>query len=288
MSPVSRWWPQGVLRIVFASDVIGAAVTGVMLLASPGSTARTFSWGLGPEPLTSVVAGLYLASAVTFAFALRLPWPRTRGLALGVLGWTVPTLIVTLVHLDQFDFGRFQAVAWMLLFSGTPLLMTAIVVAHEQHRPRGSEPDRAESRLPAWVRVGLALVAVAGLAWAVALWVDPRGAFGELLPFELPPLGGRFLGCWAFLVAVMAAYAFGRNRWSEAQVSLVAVAALFLGALVGALRSFTESAPAGRATYVSVLALLLTFSFALLAGAWMQERGRTRPSGSSLSSATEP
>ncbi len=257
------------LRIVFALVMVGAAVTGGVLLAAPEATARTFSWGLAPAPLTSVVGGLYLASAVTFAFALPRPWPQTRGLAVSVLAWTLPTLVVTLGHLDQFDFRRFQAVVWIVAFVATPLLMIGILLGHE----RRSQDETVESKLPEWVRIGLAVVTLGGLVWGVALWMNPR-SFGEPLPFDLPPLGGRFLGCWAVFNATLAAYALGRNRWSEARLSLIALLALFVGALIGAFRSFSQTDPAGRAAYILVLVLLVAASLALLVGAWTAERRR--------------
>jgi hypothetical protein len=263
------------LRIVFALVVIAAAITGGVLLAAPEETARTFSWGLAPVPLASLIAGLYLASAVAFAFAVRRPWPQTRGLALGVLTWTLPTLAITLAHLDQFDFRRFQAVAWIVSFVGTPLVTTAIVIANE----RRGEGEARESELPGWVRIGLGLLTLAGLVWGVALWINPR-SFGEPLPFDLPPLGGRFLGCWAVLSAAMAVYALGRNRWNEARLSFIALLALFIGALIGALRSLSQTDPAGRVAYILVLLVLVVTSLVLLVGAWTAERRRSAVPGS--------
>jgi hypothetical protein len=59
--------------------------------------------GLGPPPLASLVGGLYLASAVAFAVAVRLPWRDARCLVVASVALTAPTLIATLIHLDVFD-----------------------------------------------------------------------------------------------------------------------------------------------------------------------------------------
>jgi hypothetical protein len=90
LKPGGRTWPETALRVVFGGVVFAAGLSGILLLAFPGSTSRTFAWGLQPEPLAALVGGFYLASAVTFAYALRQPWPTTRGLGVGVLALTIP------------------------------------------------------------------------------------------------------------------------------------------------------------------------------------------------------
>lgn len=252
-------WPEVARQVVFAGVVFAAGLSGVLLLGFPRSTPSTFAWGLQPEPLAALVGGFYLASALTFAFAYRQPWPRVRGLGFGVLALTIPTFLVTLLHLDVFDFSRVLAVLWVVLFLVTPILMTGIILRH----PAG--PVAEDTPLPAWLRALLAGFALLGLVGAIGLWVDPVG-FGAFFPFELPPLGGRFVGCWSFFLAVLAAYPAARNRLAEAPVTLVALATFALGALLGAARTLDGMQSPGGTAYLGVLALLSVVTIGMWAG----------------------
>ncbi|HEX6235249.1 MAG TPA: hypothetical protein VFZ63_19125 [Jiangellaceae bacterium] len=234
-------------RAGFASVVVAASVSGLALLVWPDETGEFFSWGLGPPPLASLVGGLYLASAVTFGVAIRLPWRYARSLVAASVALTVPTLIATFIHLDVFDFSRWQAVAWLVLFIAAPLFWTTMLVVNRAAVPR-------EERRVRWPSaVALLALAVLLVVLAIVLWIDPA-AGPRVLPFEPSPLGGRFIGCWAAFLAVMATRA--ALRPAEAKLPLIALVAYPLGALVAGLRSFSDLSPPGaRWTYLAVLGL---------------------------------
>src|SRR5438876_2588570 len=99
-------------RAMFGLVAIAAGVSGLALVAFPGSTPKFFSWGLSPSPLASLIGAFYIASAVTFALAVWRNWRETRGLTVGIVGLSVPIFLVSLVHHDIFDFGVPQAWAW--------------------------------------------------------------------------------------------------------------------------------------------------------------------------------
>jgi len=234
-------------RAGFAAVVVAAGVSGLALLVWPDETGQFFSWGLGPPPLASLVGGLYLASAVTFAVAIRLPWRYSRSLVAASVALTAPTLIATLVHLDVFDFGRWQALAWLGLFMAAPPFWTALLVINRAAVPR----DETRVRWPR--AAALLALAVLLVVLAIVLWADPVSGAG-VLPFEPSPLGGRFIGCWAAFLAVMATWA--ALRPAEAKLPLIALVAYPLGALVAGLRSLPDLSPPGaRWAYLSALAL---------------------------------
>jgi hypothetical protein len=260
-------------RAGFAAVVVAAGVSGLALLIWPDETGEFFSWGLGPPPLASLVGGLYLASAVTFAVAVRLPWRYSRSLVAASVALTAPTLISTLVHLDVFDFGRWQAVAWLVLFSAAPVFWTAMLVVNRADVP-GHE-TRVRVRWPgAAVLLALAVLLV---VLAIVLWADPAAGV-RMLPFEPSPLGGRFIGSWSAFLAVMATWA--ALRPAEAKLPLIALIAYPAGALVAGLRSLPDlSPPDARWAYLAVLGIA-AFTFVLrllLAGS----RDRHRVTGSS-------
>jgi hypothetical protein len=251
-----------VRRCAFLLLVLGAGLVGIALVLVPGATGEFFAWGLGPEPLAAFAGGVYVGSAVVYAIALASKEHDAQGLVVGAVVLSVSVLVITLTHLDQFDFGRLQAWAWMVLFAGFSLVTSVLLVLG-----RGAQRE-APSGEPLAAPVRAVLAVVAGLlgALALALWVDPGGLTGAS-PFDLPPLGGRFAGSWIALLAVLAGWAALRNRRDDATHSLAALVALPAGMLVAALRTLPDLEPGGAAiAYVAAIGLLLAVGAVLAAG----------------------
>jgi hypothetical protein len=246
-------------RVLLAACLIvavAAAIAGVLMLIVPGDTEDYFAWALAPSPLAAIVGGLYVASAVVFGTAAGTRLPAGRGLCVGALALTLPTLAATIAHRDVFDFSRALAVIWVILFVASPLTFAAILVAlRREGGPPGPLP-------PGWLRAGLAILALAYLAGAIAFLADPR-AFPAA--FDVPLLGGRFLGAWCLLMAVMAAWPALRGR-REARIPLLALVAFPAGALLGALTGLGDmEAGSARATWIVVISALTILGAAALA-----------------------
>ena len=241
-----------VRRAAFLVLAIAAGSIGIALLIVPGATGQFFAWGLGPEPLAGFAGGVYVGSAAAYAVALPRPKREVRGLVVGAVVLSVSVLISTLSHLDQFDFSRLQAWAWVVLFVGFALLMAGLL-RFEREEPADTG---AATPLAAWARLTLAALAVLLGVLAVALWIHPTGLGGPA-PFDLSPLGGSFAGCWIALLATVAAWGAFRNTVEEAWLPALALASLPAGALVAAVRTVSDLAPAGAAAaYLAALALL--------------------------------
>lgn len=255
-----------VLGRSFQIVVLVAGVTGLGLLALPGSTERFFSWGLDPVPVAALVGGLYLGSAAAFGWSAGRVSVAGRALCLLSLVFTVPSLVITLVHLSVFDLGRVQAWLWLLLFVAAPPFFLAML-ATGAWRAVGTGPP-----LPPWARSAAGAVGVAALTAAVALLADPAGS-DAWLPFAPPPLGGRFLGVWAAVVAFGAGWSALRNA-EEARVTGLTAAALLGGAALGAARAYGALETGGRAALVAALVV----ASAVLAAAALSARTRT-PAG---------
>jgi hypothetical protein len=245
---------ETLLRLLLAGVAGAAGFTGILLLAFPASTGRYFSWGLSPAPLASLIGGSYVASLFVFGFALRTEWRETRVLVTGTLALTLPVLAVTFAHLDVFDFGRWQAWAWVLLFISSPISFGTILALrrHTRHEEGLS--------LATWFRAVAGLLAVGFLALAIALWVSPTRV-SKVFPYPVPPLGGGVLGCWNSFLAFLAGWVAVRGRRDEARLPLLALVAFVAGALLGALRNLGDLEPTGRRVgyLVALLALgLLT------------------------------
>ena len=110
------------------------------MLLWPGSTGRYFSWRLSPAPVASFVGACYVASAIVFGWAAAVrSWSAQRGLCASVLGLAAPTLVVTAAHREVFDFGRWQAVAWIVLFAASVTSFATLVAVRG---PRAAVPRR--------------------------------------------------------------------------------------------------------------------------------------------------
>jgi hypothetical protein len=172
----------------FLALVVAAGGVGLALLAVPSAAGTFFAWSLAPAPLAAFAGGVYVGSAVAYGVALRLPPAASRPLEAGAAVLSVSVLIVTLTHLEPFDFGRLQAWAWLVLFVGFSAVTTWLAATA---RP----PAQPGPALPRGVRAGFALLGAALLAAGTVLWIAHPG---------LPPLGGRFAGSWAAMLGTAA------------------------------------------------------------------------------------
>lgn len=221
-----------VTRALFAIVAIVAGPVGVIMLIAPDETDRYFSWPIGPPPLAATVGAFYIASAIVFGWAaLRGDWSEMRPLCFGVLALTIPTLIATLYHKEVFDFGRWQAIAWVVLFAAAPVAFGTILFLRRGAANTDAFPLRV------WARVFVAVLAFAYIAQATLYWVKPT-ANNDV--FVTPAMSGRFLGCWSAFLAVIAAFVAVRNRWRESVAALLALTLWPLGAAVGAIRTFDD------------------------------------------------
>jgi hypothetical protein len=239
--------PDFVRRAAFLMLVIAAGMVGVALLVVPEATGAFFAWGLKPAPVAAFAGGVYVGSAAVYAAALSVPRRNAQPLVVAAVVLSVSVLAATVAHLDVFDFSRLQAWAWLALFAAFGTTTTALAVTGPWRREPGPG-------LPVWSR-GLLGVAAAALGGAAAaLWLDPEA-------FSLPPLGGRFAGSWAAMLAVLAAWPAIRGRADEARLPALALIALALGALLAAVR--TEADP----RYAAALVVLLGVGAAVLSAA---------------------
>jgi Domain of unknown function (DUF4386) len=251
-----------VRRSAFLLLVMAAGLIGIALVAVPGATGEFFAWELAPEPLAAFAGGVYVGSAAAYAVALPREDSEVRGLVLGAVVLSVSVFVITMAHLELFDFDRLQAWAWVALFAGFSVVTTGLFVVG-----LGERRTTPAARLPPPARVVLAAVALVLGALALALWIDPT-ALVDASPFDLSPLGGRFAGSWVALLAVLAGWAAVRNRGDEARLSAIALVALGAGALIAALRTLPDLDPPGG--YIVAVALVLAAGAAVLRSTQVQ------------------
>ncbi|MGD9704143.1 MAG: hypothetical protein AB7Q42_08230 [Acidimicrobiia bacterium] len=258
-------WSLLLRQVVCLVLVAAAGVTGVALVLLPSATAQLFSWGLAPRPLASLVGACYLASAIVFAVAARAPSRQVRGLMIAALVFASSTVVVSLTHTEVFDFDRLQAVAWMMLFPAFALAVLVALVTEPDTRVADAGP-----RLGTVPRVAAALLAAVLIGGAITLWIDPLAA-NDILPYPLPPMGGRFVGSWLALLAVTAGSVVRRAAVADTRVPALALVAFPAGALIAAARVPTDLVGGWRtAGYLVAMVLVAAF------GTWLATVGGQR------------
>jgi hypothetical protein len=236
----------------FAVVVVVAAGSAVVLLGWPGSTGTYFSWKLGPPPAAALVGGLYLGSTVAFGWALSRKRHEVWVLSVGVLGIALPTLLFTAVHDEVFDWGRWQAVAWVVLFCAAPLSIAADLAAPTQATPG----EWAATRAPTSARAIAGVVAaLAGVGAGVIFGDASRAWLSGRSPIALIALTGRYLGAWCCFVLVAGLAAAWRGRRCDLQTLAVILGVVAGGAAVGAARTWGAMGP-GRLVYIAGLVAL--------------------------------
>jgi hypothetical protein len=220
--------------VIFSIVVFAASATGIVLLAAPGETDRYFSWTLRPRAAAAMIGGLYLASAILFGWGLVIPRRQARPLLAAILGLSIPTLVLTFIHDEVFDFSRWQAVAWVVLFVSAPVSAVATVVS--------TAPDgAATARLRMWARLVIGMLALAFMAVAIMVWFDTtRSDVARYAPFALVRLTGTYLGAWCSFLGLAAAWAAVRGGWDDARAPLVAIALASAGANFALLRTASD------------------------------------------------
>ena len=256
--------PRSVARItrfLLGGVAFAAGLVGLAMLVAPRSTGTYFSWALAPTPLASFVGACYVASALVFGWAAwKESWTGQRGLCVAVLGLAAPTLVATMRHRDVFDFGRWQAVAWIVLFAASVSSFGTLAVR------RRRQPSSSPFALGAASRVVLCVLGVAYAAVAVVLWALP-GAVSEHGPVAAGPLGLRFVGSWAAFLALTAIYGATHPRLDEARVPAATLVVFPLVTLLVTVAHAEDlRARPGALTAAGLLALTIAGLFVLSGG----------------------
>jgi hypothetical protein len=245
-------------RLLMAAAIIvatAAGIVGAIMLIAPGSTGRSFAWPLGPRALAALVGGLYVVSAPVFAYAGRRSAVEVRGLAAAVLAFTLPTLAATYLHREIFDFDRLFAMAWVVLFIASPVTFALLLWTGSK-----VQPPPGDARVHPAARAVLAALGAAFAGMAVWFWVTISGP----VPFEMAPLGARFLAAWLAFFAVLAAWPAVRPARSEARVPLLALIAYGIGGLLAAAVHPGDLGP-GVGGYVAGLLVIVAVPVLVLA-----------------------
>ncbi len=203
LHPAMRW-------LLYAASAL-VALAGFQLFVLSEQTASTFAWTV-KSLLTAATLGAAYWSAVPVEFlaAREATWAKARIAVPGVWAFTTLTLVLTILHADQFHFAaadpvpRAAAYLWLGIYAGVPLAMLVALLL--QLRTSGGDPPR-EARMPMWYRMALVVEGAGMLVAGSALFVVPD-LTRPLWPWTLTTLTARAVGAWLLGNAVISFHAF--------------------------------------------------------------------------------
>ena len=222
MTPITR-----AHRIYFALVGSFALWVGLWGYFVPGEISRAIPWQV-PALHARFIGAMYLSGMMLMGLALvarNLVEVRTAVPMAAI--WTGMLLLVSLLHLNEFDYSRPPVWFWFGAYIVYPLAGAWLA-----YRYRSSLPPNSTAVAPNWVRVYLVIQGVVCIALAVSLFFAPAW-MASIWPWRISPLltqiySGPFLsyGVGSLLLA-------RQRHWVDLRIvlaSMLAFAALVLAA----------------------------------------------------------
>jgi hypothetical protein len=202
-------------RIYFAFVGLFALWVGVWGYFFPVEISRAIPWQV-PALHARFIGAMYLSGMVLMGLALIARYVAEVRTALPMAAiWTGMLLLVSILHLPEFNYSQPQVWFWFGAYIVYPLVGARLYFAHRPGRALGR-------RVPEWVRRYLLVQGAICTALALLLFFAP-GSMAALWPWRISPLltqiyAGPFLsyGIGSLLLA-------RRRSWLELRIALVSM-----------------------------------------------------------------
>jgi len=274
-----------VMRGLLYAESVLVATIGISLYLMSDLTENFFAWTIG-VPLTAAFLGAsYWASFALQYFSARQPvWANARLAGPAVLTFSTLTLIVTLIHLDEFHLNAPMIIpknltwAWLGVYTSAPVVMSLAMVL--QARAPGVDPQRGKM-LPGWFRAILFGMSAVLVLMGIGLLVAPL-ALAPLWAWVLTSLTGRVVGAWLVGLGFAAGQTVWENDWARSFALMIGFTVFGVLQLIALLR-YPDAAGldwSSARAWVYVVFLLIIGSIGIY-GAWMARRAATPEEGKS-------
>ncbi|HUI88006.1 MAG TPA: hypothetical protein VLX61_04710 [Anaerolineales bacterium] len=249
------------LRALLYAGSFLVFVAGVQLFVLTEHTDIYFAWPI-PSHLSAATLGAFYWGTMVFGFlsARERLWATARGAIPAVIAFTTITLVVTLLHFDDFQFNSTNPItlvvtwAWFLIYIIEPPTLLVLFVL--QLRQPGNDPVRTHL-LPTWFRIVLILQGLFAIGQAIALFFAPQ-AIIPLWPWTLSEYAAAALSAWLFAIGVIGIQAAWENDLHRVRIAMISYVIFSLLEFIAVERYPAEMkwATAGEITY---LLFLLSF-----------------------------
>jgi hypothetical protein len=250
---VRRWE-----RVYFAAVGLLAFWVGLWGYFAPGRVEKALPFSV--PPLHARFLGAMYLSGLTLMLASMVSseWSLIKVVPTMTAIWTGGLLIISLLHLDVFDFSRKQTRVWFAAYIVYPLI--AIYLAYK-HRAVGSAGGGEPPHL--WARRYLAGQGVALSGLAAALMLFPRG-MATIWPWPITPLLAQVYAA-PFLAYGIGSLLLSRAAtWREVRVGAVGLLVFASGVLVASAihhRLFSRSEASGLIWFTLLTAATLALGW---------------------------
>lgn len=207
-------WPH---RIYFAAVALLALRVGFVGYFYPAEIVNVIPWHVPPMH-ARFLGSMYLSGLVFMVGAMIVrQWHQVRVVVPMIAIWTGMLFVVSLLHVNEFDYSRFQVWIWYGAYFLYPLI--AMFLAWFHRADTGHPPQGAP--LPNWARTCLIAQGIVVTSLALALLLMPSEMISAW-PWKATPL---LLQIYAspFLSYGIGSLMLARQKvWAEVSVGVVA------------------------------------------------------------------
>jgi len=250
-------------RAVTTVEGFVLAIAGFYPFFFPHRALGDWPWVSGPFNMRFIGA-VYLTSLVAVIVVLAVPrWAPGRVALPMLVVFTNLILLLSIVYIDRFDFGRGGTWAWFLLYIAIPVSAT-----YYWWRFRRLPPADPTPVPPAWRSYFLAAAIVLGL-YGIGLLIAPR-TLTDFWPWPIDDLHGRLYSA-IFLTLGVAALTVSRVA-APVELLIVGLTQLTLGffsilglVLADVSENTVDWSALGTWVWIGAFAVLLVAGAALVA-----------------------
>lgn len=265
--------------MLLLTRVVAAFIIPVLILAvlalylNPGQTAQNFAWTIRPRMTAMAMGAGYLMGVYFFVRVLTTSrWHRVAAGFLPITAFTTAMALATVLHLDRFHNGQWNAILWEVLYAITPFLIFFTWLLNQRTDP--GTPEATDATVPRSTRQAVAIVGTVALLSALMAFVQPQFAI-RIWPWSLTPLTARVFAGWLLLPGIAGLYLWRESRWSgwRAPLESVAVATVFV--LIAIIVAWSDWRPSNPLTFVFVVGVVGALLFMPLTYLFFERRTRT-------------
>jgi hypothetical protein len=215
---------------IFYACVLGlAALIGIWGLFLPENVTRVLPFSV--PPLHSRFLGAMYLSGATF-MGLNLAarqWYEVRVVTTMIAIWTGMLGVISLFHLEAFNWSRVQVWVWFWAYISYPLIAAWIAWQQRAH----NKPADGFS-LGAWPRGYLYTQGIGMTLLAISLLVAP-GAMSTLWPWKITPLLAQLYGAPFLSYGLGSLYTARQRTWTEVRTVVFATLVFALAVLLSSI-----------------------------------------------------
>lgn len=216
-------------RLFFIVICAAALLVAVLGLFAPQSLAAIFTWLTLPPLHARFVGAIYLFGALYIAGCLLACSQAEVRPAFPMIGiWTGMLFIISLLHLEAFDFSQLPVWIWFASYLIYPIIAVRMTLKYSR---RNTPDDIQERTLPGWAAGFLMGQGVIVTLLAVMLFIFPS-LMSSLWPWKVTPLLAQMYA-GPLLSYGIGSLLYARQRsWSEIRPVVPAMLAFTLTTLV--------------------------------------------------------